>query len=179
MGLDVRSRPKGTSLQAYARTLRYRAMTDLAGELGADRIALGHSADDQAETILLWILRGSGLTGLTGMPAQRDGQFIRPLYDVRRDEILTFLQDTGQSYRLDSSNAKPLYTRNRIRHELLPVMQRIAPSAVDALCRLGELCREDERYLEGRAAELGAAHLRQDGHGVSSIARRQFLDQPI
>lgn len=179
LGLEVRSRPKGTSLQAYARTLRYRAMTDLAGELGADRIALGHTADDQAETILLWILRGSGLTGLSGMPAQREGLFIRPLYDVRRHDILRFLRDAGQPYRLDSSNTKPLYTRNRIRHELLPGLQRVAPSAVETLCRLGDLCREDERYLEDQTAQVLAAHLRCDGHGAYSIERRQLLAQPI
>ncbi|MFO0707227.1 MAG: tRNA lysidine(34) synthetase TilS [Nitrospira sp.] len=179
VALNVATRPKGTSLQAHARALRYREMTALAGELAADRIALGHTADDQAETILLWMVRGSGLAGLSGMPAQREGLFIRPLYDVRRREILAYLQDAGQSYRFDSSNAKPLYTRNRIRHDLLPVIERVVPSALDALCRLGDLCREDERYLEDRTTQLGVAYFHDNGRGTSSIDRRQLLDQPV
>ena len=95
--LDVRTRPKRVSLQAQARELRYRAMAELAEELGVDRIAVGHTADDQAETILLWMLRGAGLAGLAGMPAQRNGRIIRPLYEVRRRELLAFLDAAGQA----------------------------------------------------------------------------------
>lgn len=108
-------------------------MARLAEDVGADRIVVGHTADDQAETILLWMLRGAGITGLAGMPVQRDGVIIRPLYEVRRREVLEFLDAMGQASRQDSSNAKPIYARNRIRHQLLPVLNQIAPGAVDAL----------------------------------------------
>ena len=83
------------SLQAEARDLRYRVMQEIAEKCGADRIAIGHTADDQAETVLLWMLRGAGLTGLSGMPAFRDNKIIRPLYDIKRQEILIYLRHGG------------------------------------------------------------------------------------
>lgn len=176
--LDVRVRPQRVSLQAQARDLRYSAMARLAEEIGADRIAIGHTADDQAETILLWMLRGAGLAGLAGMPAQRDGMIIRPLYEVRRQAVLAFLDARGQAYRQDSSNAKPLYTRNRIRHELVPVLKRLAPAAMDALCRMGEVCREDDRYMNVQAMSLYSALVQQEGDGSYSMDRHRLQTQP-
>jgi len=175
--VNVRSRPKRVSLQAQAREVRYRAMAELAEELDVDRIAVGHTADDQAETILLWMLRGAGLTGLAGMPAERDGKIVRPLYEVRRREILAFLDATGQAYRQDSSNTKLVYTRNRIRHELIPALTRLAPAAITALCRMADLCRDDDRYLNGQAQELSASLILPEGDGSYSIDRRLFLAQ--
>ncbi|MEQ1795145.1 MAG: tRNA lysidine(34) synthetase TilS [Nitrospira sp.] len=178
VSLNVRTRPQRVSLQAQARELRYRAMTRLAHDIGADRIAVGHTADDQAETILLWMMRGAGLTGLAGMPVQRDGMVIRPLYDVRRREVLAFLDSTGQAYRQDSSNAKPVYARNRIRQELVPVLNRLAPAAIGALCRMGDLCREDDRYLDTQATNLGASLIRLKDDGSYSIDRHRLQAEP-
>lgn len=177
--LDARTRPQRVSLQAQARDVRYRAMARLAKDVGADRIVVGHTADDQVETILLWMLRGAGITGLAGMPVQRDGMIIRPLYEVRRREVLDFLDATGQAYRQDSSNAKPIYARNRIRHQLLPVLSQIAPAAVDALCRMGVLCREDDRYLEDQTVRLCASLVRPDGAGGYSIDRFRLQTEPL
>lgn len=176
--LNVRTRPQRVSLQAQARELRYCTMTRLAQDIGADRIAVGHTADDQAETILLWMMRGAGLSGLAGMPVQRDGMVIRPLYDVRRREVLAFLDSTRQAYRQDSSNAKPVYARNRIRQELVPVLTRLAPAAIDALCRMGDLCREDDRYLDAQAAKLGAWLIRLKDDGRYSIDRHRLQAEP-
>ncbi|MEK7301316.1 MAG: tRNA lysidine(34) synthetase TilS [Nitrospirota bacterium] len=177
--LDARTRPQRVSIQAQARDVRYRAMARLAKAVGADRIVVGHTADDQAETILLWMLRGAGITGLAGMPIQRDGMIIRPLYEVRRREVLDFLDATGQAYRQDSSNAKPIYTRNRIRHQLLPVLNRMAPAAVDALCRMGDLCREDDRYLEDQTVSLCASLVQPDGAEGYCIDRLRFQIQSL
>lgn len=174
--LDVFARPRGTSLQAAARDLRYRAMTDLAEDCGADRIALGHTADDQAETVLLWMLRGAGLTGLSGMPACREGRIIRPLYEARRHDILAYLCDAGLSFRQDSSNATPVYVRNRIRQELLPALQRVVPSSVEALCRLGDICREEDAYLDQHVAALCEAQIVAAHEGAWAIDR-SFLQQ--
>lgn len=154
MRLDVRRRVHGLSLQAAARDLRYRAMNQIAQQCRADRIAVGHTANDQAETVLLWMLRGAGLTGLSGMPACRDGIVVRPLYETRRDEILAYLSREGVLFRQDSSNDKPIYLRNKIRQDVIPVLQRLVPSAVDALCRLADLCRDDDRYLEEHVQAL-------------------------
>jgi tRNA(Ile)-lysidine synthase len=129
-------------------------MTDIAEECGADRIALGHTADDQAETVLLWLLRGAGLRGLSGMPASREGKIIRPLYETRRRDVVAYLHDTGLSFRRDSTNAKLLYLRNRIRHEVLPVLQRVVPATVEVLCRLADICREDDSLLDRQVAAL-------------------------
>ena len=174
--LDVRDRARRTSLQAAARDLRYRAMTDIAETCGADRIAVGHTADDQAETILLWMLRGAGLAGLSGMPISRDRTIIRPLYQTKRQEILAYLQRAGLSYRQDSSNAKLVYARNRVRHEVLPILKKLVPSSVDALCRLADLCREDDRYLDQHVAALCASGVRQEGCG-GWVIDRVFLQQ--
>jgi len=179
--LSLGGRARGDSIQAAARRLRYIALEDLARECGADRISMGHTADDQAETVLMWIVRGSGLAGLSGMPPSRQGVVVRPLYDVSRQDILEYLRGEGRPYRKDSSNTKPLYLRNRIRHELLPVLRRIAPASVSALCRLAELCRSDEGYLDNVVAELCAGELRRDRNGVWSLGKRflRALPEPL
>ncbi|MCC6141156.1 MAG: tRNA lysidine(34) synthetase TilS [Nitrospira sp.] len=177
--LDARTRLPRVSLQAQARDMRYRAMARLAEDIGVDRIAIGHTADDQAETILLWMLRGAGITGLAGMPVQRDGMIIRPLYEVRRREVLDFLHAARQAYRQDSSNAKPVYARNRIRHQLIPVLNQVAPAAVDALCRMGDVCREDDRYLEELTVGLCDVLVQSNGAAGYSIDRRGLQAQPL
>lgn len=167
------------SLQAEARDLRYRVMQEIAEKCGADRIAVGHTADDQAETVLLWMIRGAGLTGLSGMPAFRDNQIIRPLYETKRHEILTYLRRAGLSFREDSSNFKPLYLRNRVRNELIPVLTRLVPSSIDALCRLADICREDDRYLDQQAAVLCSSAVQRGSAGDRTIDRSLLLELPL
>ena len=174
--LDIRCRKNRSSLQAVARDLRYRVMRDMAEDCGADRIAVGHTANDQAETVLLWMLRGAGLTGLSGMPVARDGKIIRPLLNTTREHILAYLADEGLSFREDSSNAKPIYMRNRIRQELMPILTRLAPSSVRTLCRSAVVCREDDIFLDQQVAALCASRFRQDRDGGWAIDR-SFLQQ--
>ncbi len=171
MRLHIPASGRRGSLQAAARDLRYDALETIAKDRGADRIALAHTADDQAETVLLWLLRGSGLTGLSGMPASRDGRVIRPLYDCSRSEVLAYLYEAGLSFRTDSTNAKRVYTRNRIRHDVLPVLRDVSPGALSALCRSAELCREDDRFLDAHVAELCAREFRRDHTGSWAIDR--------
>jgi len=167
--LDARGR--GASLQEAARDLRYDVMTEIAETCGAERIAVGHTADDQAETVLLWMLRGAGLTGLSGMPAARNGLIVRPLYETRRNDLLEYLYDEGLSFRRDSSNDKPIYLRNRIRQDIMPVLQRVAPSAVEVLCRSADICREDDRYLDEQVALLCEGRVSWSPDGAWSIDR--------
>ncbi len=176
--LYPRDEPRHSSLQAVARDLRYRAFNEIAEECGADRIAVGHTADDQAETVLLWLLRGSGLTGLSGMPAFRDDRVIRPLYETRRQEILTYLHTVGISFREDSSNSKPLYLRNRIRQEIVPILNRLVPSSLNALCRLADICREDDRYLEQQTTALSTSTVKWESAGGWVIDRGVLLELP-
>ncbi len=145
---------RGGSLQERARVARYQALEEIGQRLGANRIALGHTADDQAETVLMWMLRGAGMTGLGGMPPIRQGLFVRPLLDIPRADILVYLEARHLTYRIDSSNAQAIYFRNRIRQELLPVITRLAPRAVEAIGRLAEVLREDTTCLDHYSAEV-------------------------
>ncbi len=176
--LDVDSRPRGASLQSAARELRYGAMMKRALVCGADRIAVGHTADDQAETVLLWMLRGAGLTGLSGMPACRNGLFVRPLYDIRRSEVLAYLQDEKVPFRWDSSNDKPIYLRNRIRREILPALERVVPSTVEALCRLADVCAEEDRYLDDQVVALCEGRIAPLSDGRKAVDRSLFKTLP-
>ncbi len=146
-------RPKQSSIQALARDARYAVMKEAAEEVGVDRILVGHTADDQAETILMWMLRGSGVSGLAGMPYVREGTIVRPLLSSTRKEILDFLIEEGVPYRRDSSNDSGRYRRNRIRHELIPVITRLAPAALRALQSQADLLRADDEFLEQVVAE--------------------------
>nr|MBI3613873.1 tRNA lysidine(34) synthetase TilS [Nitrospirota bacterium] len=167
-----------SSLQERAREARYRILTELGRTLTADRIVLGHQADDQAETVLMWMLRGAGVAGLTGIPPIRESLFIRPLLGISREAILEYLWSRELPFRLDSSNAKPLYLRNRIRHELLPVMKRLNPSIVEGLARQADILREDDAYLHRLAYEAMVPLVHATDQGVM-VDRTGFLALPL
>ncbi len=167
-----------SSLQARARDLRYRLFREVAGELGAHRVALGHTADDQAETVLLRMLRGAGLRGLAGMPHIRERLFVRPLLGVTRGEILSYLETLGMSFRTDSSNAKSIYLRNRVRHELLPVMESLAPATIKLLARQADILREDDRVLDRLAAQRLARSIQSRDSNRIVLDRIALLKQP-
>ncbi len=147
--VDVRAhaRKGKLSLEAAARELRYRQLAEAAAEMKADRIATGHTADDQAETVLLNLLRGAGGDGLTGIWPVR-GDIIRPLLGVTHAEVLDYCRACGLSHRTDASNADLRFSRNRIRHEVLPLLKTLQPEVVPALCRTASLLREDREVLE-------------------------------
>ncbi|MDR4480944.1 MAG: tRNA lysidine(34) synthetase TilS [Nitrospira sp.] len=167
-----------SSLQARARESRYRLFREVAAELGAARVALGHTANDQAETVLLRMLRGAGLRGLAGMPPIRERLFVRPLLSVSRQDILSYLEAVGWSYRTDSSNAKSIYLRNRVRHELLPVMQALAPAAIRLLARQADILREDDRVLNTLAARRLARIIRSRDSTSIMMDRAALLKHP-
>jgi tRNA(Ile)-lysidine synthase len=146
-------------LEAAARNARYEFLTATAEELGARYLATGHTADDQAETILYRALRGTGPAGLAGMPRVRllSGavSLVRPLLAVRRSELREHLQAGGQSWHEDATNSQTDATRNWIRHELLPaVEERVNPAVVEALVRLGNLTGELQSLVAAGATEL-------------------------
>jgi tRNA(Ile)-lysidine synthase len=141
------------NLQAAARRARYSALRAAAARAGAERIATGHTRSDQAETVLLRLLRGAGARGLAAIPPRR-GPFVRPLIDRSRGEVLDYLRERGLEHREDPTNASPRFDRNRVRHELLPALERLRPGAEGALARAADLLRDDERALERSAAAL-------------------------
>lgn len=153
---------EGSSLEAKARELRYQFFTDLVtpddqGHSRVDKIATGHTLDDQAETVLMRALRGTGLRGLGGIYPTFDleqddelvGQAVRPLLETRHHELRQYLKEIGRSWREDSSNLSPHFTRNRVRHLLLPLLEReFNPAAAESLSELAELARDEEDYWQ-------------------------------
>ncbi|WP_347489706.1 tRNA lysidine(34) synthetase TilS [Desulfoscipio sp. XC116] len=168
------SRGRGISPQVAAREVRYSFLGEVAVKTGASRVALGHHADDQAETILLHILRGTGAGGLKGMLPVRDDFYIRPLLAVRRREIEHYCRRHDLAARLDSSNVKPKYMRNRVRLELLPTLEKkYNPNLVESLNRLSEICRDEDDYLEHQAEQVFLdARLASPGNAVCLDAGR-------
>jgi tRNA(Ile)-lysidine synthase len=147
------------NLEAVARRERYRWLAELAKEEGASWIATGHTADDQAETVLFRLLRGSGVLGLGGMTECRaldsGVPLLRPLLSIRRSALLEYLHNKQIAYRIDSSNRDLRFTRNRLRHNLLPLVERdYNPGIVDVLCRLAEQAQELHRETLADAARL-------------------------
>jgi len=147
-------RKKGESLESAAREARQTFLETVARERSLAKIATGHTSDDLAETVLQRIIRGTGPSGLAGILPVRDDMWIRPLLDRSRDDARTYLHELGIGYREDSSNSDPAFFRNRIRHELLPLLKnRFSPNITGALTRLAGLSRVQEEYLRGKMLE--------------------------
>lgn len=152
----------GKNLEQAARELRYAFLEKTRAQRGLDRIVLAHHADDQAETVLLHLIRGSALQGLCGMRAE-NGRLLRPLLSVPRVRILAYLRESGLTWREDATNADTEYSRNRLRMEAFPVLRRINPDASLAIARCAESLQEDETYLSLRARELLEQGLDENG----------------
>ena len=148
---------EGLSIEEAARRLRYDFLERTAREAGASRIAVGHTLDDQAETVLLKLMRGAGPSGLGGVYPRR-GLVIRPLIDVSRSELRAWLASRGQPWMEDESNADVSNPRNRIRHRVLPELDAAyGGSTRGAIARSAELAREDGQWLD----ELASGRYRQ------------------
>ena len=153
-------------VEEAARTLRYRFLERAADELGAAVIATAHTADDNAETLLLHLARGAGLRGLGGIPPRR-GRVVRPMLDVTRREVETYLRERGIEWVTDSTNGQDTYARNRVRRWAVPALESVDPAFVRAAGQTMALLREDEAYLTARAEEF----LRAWGDGRSVDAK--------
>lgn len=137
------------SVEETARQARYAFLRQVAAAVGAGRIAVAHHADDQVETLVMHWLRGSGLAGLAGMRAL-EGDIIRPLLDISRAEILRYCEQHQLSYREDVSNQDRRYLRNRIRHDLLPVLEQYNPNLRETLLRTAAVLAEEDAYIEAQ-----------------------------
>ncbi len=149
---DVRSlaAARRESIEAAARRARYASLASFAADLDAAYVATGHTLDDQAETVLMRLLRGAGSRGLSGIRAVR-GSVIRPMLDCRRAAVRAYLVERDEAFREDASNADAGFTRNRLRLELLPVIERLAPAGLEALARTAALAADDEEFLSEAA----------------------------
>jgi tRNA(Ile)-lysidine synthase len=147
LGLD-----DGPNLQERAREERYRLAEEFVARLGPRAVATGHTADDVAETVLMNLARGAGLRGLAGIPPVRGG-IQRPLIGCTRGEVLDYLRELDQPYRTDPTNLMGKYARNRVRLEVMPVLEELYPAAAGNIARAASLVREDLRVLEELAME--------------------------
>ena len=152
--VDLReiAREKKLSEEEAGRLVRYDFFRQVAQETGAAKIAVGHNANDNAETLLFHLIRGSSLKGLGGIsPVQ--GMIIRPLLCAKREEIEQYVKENGLHFCMDKTNLEDTYTRNRIRHRLLPLMEEMNPEAVEAIGRAANDCAEAADFLEAEAEE--------------------------
>jgi tRNA(Ile)-lysidine synthase len=143
------AREEGRSIEDAARAARYRFLESVASDRAL--IATAHTADDAAETVLINLLRGSGLAGARGIPARR-GRIVRPLLGERRATLRSLLDEAGIAYRLDPSNEDPAHLRNRVRHELLPLLEDLRAGAVERIGEFSRLAADDDALLDAIAA---------------------------
>lgn len=173
----------GISKQVAARELRYQFFEQTAQRIGATKVALAHHADDQAETVLMRILRGTSVSGLSGIPIRRPGkgyEIVRPLYSVWRDEIEKYCQREKLSYRTDSSNALTDYLRNKIRLQLIPHLQDDYNENVKrALVHLGKIAADEDAYMDEQAQKLFESMVNRKDKELISLETRRLLEVPV
>lgn len=160
------AKERGLTLETAARELRYAFLRRTAKLCAADAVALGHHREDQAETVLLHLLRGSGLHGLTGM-AMRSGLLARPLLEVSKDDILRYLLELNQPYCLDSTNLLPDADRNRLRLGVMPKLKEINPGALEHIAQCAQKLLREDRFLE----EAGAKALKEAKGSRKALSR--------
>jgi tRNA(Ile)-lysidine synthase len=193
---------RNCSIEEAARELRYAFLARVAREVGAQRIAVGHTRDDQVETILMHILRGTGITGLCGLapcsPMAYDSQgtslraevlsvakgqrsnllVIRPLLDITREETASYCQEHQLDPRIDSSNLSPSFFRNRLRLHLLPLLRQYNPSVDQALLRLADIAKEDNAFIEQQTSGVWDEVARQENNTVY-LDKKQITSLPL
>ncbi len=175
-------RRRGESLEEAARRVRRAFLLEVAGAHGCGRIALGHTLDDQAETVLLRWLRGAGPRALAGMAASGPGPFVRPLLAVERADVRRYLERRGLAWREDPSNRDERFDRNRLRRRILPVLEATAnPHAAQALVRGADRIREDAALLDRWAVRRARRWTRRTRSGAVEIdaVRLAAAETPI
>ena len=142
----------GVSIEEGARKLRYEMFYEVKNNTRANKIAIGHNLNDQAETILMRIMRGTGLQGLKGIEYIRDGVIIRPILDIERSDIEKYCEQNNLNPRIDKTNLESIYTRNKIRLELIPYMKdNFNSNIIESISRMGNSLRSDNDYIENEA----------------------------
>jgi len=178
---DVRAlkKERRLPLQEAAREARYSFLVEIARESKADKIALGHTANDQAELVFMRILRGSGTRGLAGIPPKRNEVFIRPLITIWRKDIETFLREKNIPFREDASNRSLHFLRNRIRQELLPELEKYNPRIRQTLVQMADHFRLEEEYWQTLVLEKLPSVVRSQRRGSLSLDIPSLAAFPI
>jgi len=169
----------GLSLEEASRNARYRFFHEVCRKNGYDKIAVGHHHDDNAELILLYLLRGSGSVGIGGILPVRDS-IVRPLIRTSRTEILGFLASQDISYRLDASNLDENFLRNRIRHQLIPLLEEsYNPRISEALNRLGNILQSEEQWMNQVLAPVFEQTVTEQATGRIVLSVPRLMDLPV
>ena len=163
------------SIEMAARDLRYEFFRQLLNDKHYTAVAVAHHRDDNAETILLNIIRGTGLQGLTGMPYSNNG-IVRPLLDVSRQDITDYLRDLGQDYVTDSTNLTPDVKRNAVRLKLMPLLRQLNPAITDTLLQNAANAREAQQYIASRAYSINKV---EQSDGSVAIRKRDIDGQAL
>ena len=169
---------RGLGTEEAARELRYAFFEKTAAELPGSRVATAHNADDNAETLLMRLGRGSGLRGLGGIPPVR-GIYIRPLLQTERSTILRYLRENKLEWVEDSTNGEDAYTRNRLRHRVLPLLREEYPGFVRSVSACADRLREDEAYLSAQAAAILPPEAGEEGALSFSAAALAAAPRPL
>lgn len=168
------------SVETAARELRYDFFTQCAAELGAQRVATAHTADDNLETMLFHLIRGTGSAGLAGIPPVRE-MIIRPLIAVERRQVEAFLHERGQDWCTDATNLDDSCTRNRLRHHVMPALREIEPAAARHALEAAALLRQDNAFLDNMVTvhdmQLNAATLAEAPQALQGRQIRALLKQ--
>ena len=176
--VDIPSLRQGRrgSIEEIARKERYQFLAEMARKHQAHKIALGHHLHDQAETVLMNFIRGSGMEGLKGILPMREGMYIRPLIALTRGEIVNFLAREGIRFMADSSNAHDSYLRNRIRHRLIPELkEHYNPRIEESLAQMAEVIRLEDEYMKTVLKEVLLEGWDDGGKGGVTINIPKFL----
>jgi len=171
--IDVLSLCGGSSFEETARNVRYQAFEEAAKEFNCSTVSLAHTASDHLETLLFHLCRGAGASGLSGIPPKRplgNVTVVRPLLDVTRDEILAYIEENRLSYRTDSTNTDTAYTRNFIRAEIVPLLQKINPAVQENARSASDSVSELRAYAEESAMEFLKAHAKEGAVSVQALA---------
>jgi tRNA(Ile)-lysidine synthase len=159
---------KRISLQEAAREARFAFYEEVRKKNSGQKVAMGQTADDQAETILMRVIRGAGLRGLKGIPPFRGEGYIRPLIETSREEVEKYAAKEGLAFVTDSSNVKDIYLRNKVRHDLIPHLEReYNPSIRAGLTRMASILSREDDYLDRKAEEAMAGLIKGTGEELS------------
>ncbi len=159
------ARERGVSIEMAARDLRYEWFERVADETDCELIAVAHNADDAVETFFLNLTRGSGLQGLSGM-AELRGRVVRPLLQVSRKQIMEYIAENELDYRIDATNLETVYTRNKIRHNVIPQLAEINPSFLDTMANNMRFIASAQGIVEAYAAEAYKRVVTEDGERI-------------
>lgn len=177
---DPSLRKKGMSEEDYYRRERYRFLDSVAEAHGAQKIALGHHQNDQAETVLINMMRGSGLEGLRGFLPMREGRYIRPLMNVTRQEIHSFLREAGQFFCQDSTNQSRIYLRNKVRLELIPYLKdHYNPAIEKKLAHTADILRREDEFIRSCVLDAMASISVKTSSGRVQFSATAFRDLPF